>query len=117
MERMSVELSFFRRTYGNFVVTDDRARSAADFDEFSITAPSDSRLPGGGGNTIGGLYNVRPAIFSVPADNFITHAGNYGNQYEHWNGFDLIFTARPRSGLDRKSTRLNSSHSQISYAV
>ncbi len=77
MERMSVELSVFRRTYGNFVVTDDRARSASDFDEFSITAPSDSRLPGGGGNTIGGLYNVRPAIFSVPADNFIRHAENY----------------------------------------
>ena len=99
MERMSVELSFFRRTFGNFVVTDDRARSASDFDEFSITAPGDSRLPGGGGNTIGGLHNVRPAIFSVPADNFITHAENYGDQYEHWNGFDLIFTARPRSGL------------------
>jgi hypothetical protein len=99
MERMSVELSFFRRTYGNFNVIDDRARSASDFDEFSITAPSDPRLPDGGGYTIGGLYNVKPAVFSVPADNFITFADNYGKQYEHWNGFDLIFVARPQSGL------------------
>jgi hypothetical protein len=99
MGRTSVELSYFRRTYGNFNVIDDRARAAADFDEFSITAPADPRLPGGGGYTIGGLYNVRPAIFSVPADNFITFADNYGEQYEHWNGFDLIFTARPANGL------------------
>jgi hypothetical protein len=99
MERMSVELSYFRRVFGNFVLTDDRARSAADFDEFSIPAPGDPRLPDGGGYTIGGLYNIRPAIFSVPADNFITHADNYGKQIEHWNGFDLIFTARPQSGL------------------
>ena len=42
---MSVELSYFRRVYGNFNVVDDRARSASDFDLFSITAPRDPRLP------------------------------------------------------------------------
>src|SRR2546430_3922307 len=31
--------------------------------------------------------------------------------------FDPIFRARSRAPTDRKSTRLNSSHSQISYAV
>ena len=96
---MSVEVSYFRRVYGNFNVVDDRARSAADFDEFTITAPADSRLPDGGGYTIGGLYNVKPAMFSTPADNFITFADNYGKQTEHWNGFDVILTARPQSGL------------------
>src|SRR2546430_9165171 len=30
---------------------------------------------------------------------------------------DVIKTCRPRGDKDRKSTRLNSSHSQISYAV
>ena len=99
ISRVSVEISYFRRVYGNFNVVDDRARSAADFDEFRITAPADSRLPDGGGYTIGGLYNITPAMFSTPADNFITFADNYGKQTEHWDGFDLILTARPQSGL------------------
>jgi hypothetical protein len=99
VRRMSVELSYFRRVYGNFNVVDDRARSASDFDVFSITAPADQRLPGGGGYTIGGLYNIKPAMFSTPADNYITFASSYGKQIEHWDGFDLILTARPQGGV------------------
>jgi hypothetical protein len=99
MARVSAEVSYFRRTYGNFNVIDDRARAATDFDQFSITAPSDSRLPGGGGYTIGGLYNIRPSQFSTPADNLITFADNYGKWIEHWNGVDVLINARPRSGL------------------
>ena len=38
-------------------------------------------------------------MFSTPADNYITFAENYGTQIEHWDGFDLILTARPRSGV------------------
>jgi hypothetical protein len=96
---LSVELSYFRRVYGNFNVVDDRARSARDFDAFSITAPADQRLPGGGGYTIGGLYNVKEEMFSTPADNYITFASNYGKQIEHWDGFDLILNMRPQGGV------------------
>jgi hypothetical protein len=99
IDRVSVELSYFRRVYGNFNVVDDRARSASDFDAFSITAPRDPRLADGGGYTIGGLYNIKPAMFSTPADNYITFAENYGKQIEHWDGFDLILSARPRAGV------------------
>ncbi len=99
IDRMSVEISYFRRVYGNFNVVDDRARSASDFDVFSITAPSDPRLPDGGAYTIGGLYNIKPPLFSTPADNYITFAENYGKQIEHWDGFDLILTARPQGGV------------------
>jgi len=99
LNRMSVELSYFRRVYGNFNVVDDRARSASDFDTFSITAPNDQRLTGGGGYSIGGLYNIKEAMFSTPADNYITFASNYGKQIEHWDGFDLILNLRPQHGF------------------
>ena len=49
MPRVSVEVGYFRTVFGNFIVTDNRAVSAVDFDTFSITSPSDPRLPGGGG--------------------------------------------------------------------
>ena len=94
LPRVSVQAGYFRRWYGNFGVTDNLSQTAADFDSFCITAPADSRLPGGGGNQICGLYNVSAAKFSVPANNLVTLASNYGKQVEHWNGVDVSFNAR-----------------------
>ena len=86
MRQVSLDVGYYRTWYGNFSVTDNRAWSAADFDAFSITAPTDPRLPGGGGYTVSGLYDVKPALFSVPADNYITSARHYGNQERRWDG-------------------------------
>ena len=99
LPRLSADVGFFRRWYGNFVVTDNRAVSASDYDRFNITAPSDSRLPGGGGYPIQGLYDLTPAKFGVPTDNYITFADNFGKQTEHWNGVDVGMSARLQNGL------------------
>ena len=99
LPRVSAQVGYFRRWYGNFGVTDNLALTAADFDSYCITAPVDSRLPGGGGNQICGLYNVIPARFSVPANNLVTLASNYGKQIEHWNGADVNLNARLVQGL------------------
>jgi hypothetical protein len=92
--RVAVDFGFFRRVFGNIILTDDRAIAPGDFDPFSITAPSDPRLPGGGGYTISGLYNLKPAKFGVPANLFVTRADDYGKQIQHWNGVDLTINAR-----------------------
>ena len=97
--RVAVDVGYFRRWYGNLAVTDDRSLSAADFDQFSIIAPSDSRLQNGGGYPITGLYNLNPRRFGVPADLFVTLASNYGKQIEHWNGVDVSVNARLQGGL------------------
>jgi hypothetical protein len=99
LPRMSADVGYYRTWYGNMFVTDNLGWTAADFDRFSITAPADPRLPGGGGYTVSGLVNVRPDRFSVPADNYITFAKNYGKQVRRWDGVDLTITARPRPGL------------------
>lgn len=97
--RVSLDVGYFRRWFGNHKVTDNRTLSAADFDAFSITSPSDPRLPAGGRAVIGNLYNLKPASFGQRADNFVTLAGNYGDQIERWHGVDLSINARPRFGL------------------
>lgn len=98
LPRVSVNVGYFRRIFGNFFVTDNLATTAADYDAFSITAPSDSRLPGGGGHRIATLYDVRPALSGV-TNNFQTYADVYGHQRRHWNGVEVNFTARIRGGL------------------
>jgi hypothetical protein len=99
LPRVSFDFSYFRRVNANFTVTDDRNLSPADFDSFSIVAPSDPRLPGGGANTVSNLFNVKPARFGIATDNFVTLDRNYGRQLQHWNGVDLSVNARPRNGL------------------
>ena len=97
--RTSLNLGYYRRWFGNFIVTDDRAVSAADFQQFSLTAPStDARLPTQG-QTINGLFNLVPAAFGRASDNYVTFAKSYGKQIQHWNGFDITLNARPRPTL------------------
>jgi len=93
---MSVDVGYFRRWFGNFAVTYNRALTAADYTAFSVTAPVDSRLPGGGANVISGFYDANKI---VAADNYFTAAQNLGDQIQHWNGFDFTTTIRPGSGL------------------
>ena len=70
----------------------------ADFDRFSVAAPRDDRLPGGGGGTVGNLYDVTPTKFGQ-IDNLLTFADNYGEQIENWQGVDVGVKARLPRGI------------------
>jgi len=94
--RMSVEFAYFRRWFGNFAATDNRALAATDFSAFSVTSPVDARLPGGGGIVTSGFLDPNKI---VAQDNLFTAAGNFGSQIQHWNGFDLTANVRPRQGV------------------
>ncbi len=97
--RTSVEVTYVRRSWGNQTVTDNRAYSAADYDRFSLTAPSDSRLPDGGGYRVDGLYELKADRPFGLLDNFITHAKNFGDGIgETYNGVDVNVNARLASG-------------------
>jgi hypothetical protein len=98
LPRISVNVGYFRRSFGNLFVTDNLATTAADYDRFSVTVPLDPRLPNGGGYTLSNLYNVTPALSGV-TNNFQTFSSNYGNEMRRWNGVEINFTARVRDGL------------------
>jgi hypothetical protein len=97
-DRLSVDVGYFRRSYGNFTVTDNLSVAPSDFSAFSITAPVDGRLPGGGGQTIAGLYNVSAAKFGQ-TNSFVTLASNYGNMVQRWQGVDMNASVRAWRGL------------------
>ena len=62
LPRMSVEVAYHRRWFNGFTVTDNQLAQASDYAPYSITAPQDPRLPGGGGYVISGLYDASPAV-------------------------------------------------------
>jgi len=95
---MSVEVGYFRRWLQHFTVTDNVNVNASDFSSFSITAPSDPRLPSGGGYVVSGLYDVNPALFGSTS-NLIAYADKYGTQYQRSNGIVMNVSARVRNGL------------------
>ena len=63
-----------------------------------MVAPLDPRLPGGGGYTVGPIYNVNPDKFGV-TDDFRTYSPVYGNVSQVYNGVDFSVNARLRNGL------------------
>jgi hypothetical protein len=97
LPRVSLDVGYFRRWYGNFTVTDNLAVSAADYDPFTATAPQDSRLPDGGGYPIAGLYDLDPTRVGQ-VNEFSTFASEYGKQIDRWNGVDVTINARPLAG-------------------
>jgi hypothetical protein len=99
LPRVAIDAAYWRTWFGNQSVIDDRSLSPADFDQYSIVGPVDSRLPDGGGEVITGLYTIKPEKFGIPANEYVTFASNFGKFDEHLTGFDFTVNARPRAGL------------------
>jgi hypothetical protein len=94
---VALNAGYFRTWYGNFLVTENQAVTPADYDPFCITVPTDQRLPGGGGNQVCGLYDIKSAAFGR-VDNLVTQDAHYGEQSEVYNGVDVGIEARMASG-------------------
>jgi hypothetical protein len=91
---LALNVGYFRTWYGGYLVMNNQAVPANGYDTFCITAPKDSRLPGGGGNEICGLYDVKPQFFGR-VDNLVTQASNFGEgQKQTYDGLDLTLSGR-----------------------
>ena len=86
-------MGYYRTTNHNIVRLDNRLAGPADYDEFCVTTPVDSRFPGGGGNQVCGLFDVKPSLF-----------GQFDRVYDHsnwkqwYNGIDVLINARFDNG-------------------
>jgi hypothetical protein len=96
--RVSVDVSYNRRWWGNFFFTDNRAIGPQDFDIATMTAPLNPNLPGGGGYPVS--FYTRNARTSLGAtDNYYTFASDYGDVSTYWHGFDVNLNARLHNGV------------------
>jgi hypothetical protein len=107
---VGLNIGYFRTWYGGkcggsgltntvtcLLVTDNLRVTPADFDQFCITPPVDSRLPEGGGNRLCGLYDVRPALFGQ-TDNLARPASDFGKRTRVYNGVDITVNSRLAAG-------------------
>jgi hypothetical protein len=98
LSRVAVDVGYFRRAWAHFQVTDNILLGPEDFTSFNIVAPLDPRLPGGGGHTLNGFYDVIPTKFGQ-VRNLNTLSDKYGSQLENWNGVDFTVDARLGNGI------------------
>jgi hypothetical protein len=95
--RMSIDVSWSRRQWGNFFVTDNVANSASDFTIATIPSPANPVLQANGYTTVS-FPVISQAKFGL-TDNYYTKDSNYGNSTYYWQGFDVSFNARLANGL------------------
>ncbi len=98
MSGVALDVAYWRTAFGNLAAVENRAVTPADFNEYRVTAPVDSRLPDGGGYVLNGLYNVNPSKFGQ-SDEYVSLSKNYGKETNVFNGFDVTLSARPRAGV------------------
>jgi hypothetical protein len=96
--QVALEVSYNRRVWSNFFVTHNRALTAADYDEVTLTAPMNPLLPNGGGYPVTFLTrNTRSALGAT--DSYYTTSEDFGDETHYWHGVDVSFSARTRWGL------------------
>ena len=98
MPRLGLTVGYFRRSFGNFYTANNRNTTTADYTPFSIPIPADPRLPGGGGGSVSGLYNLVPSKLGQE-DLYSQLTENFGEMTENWHGIDVNVNARLRNGL------------------
>jgi hypothetical protein len=91
--RSVVDVTYSRRWFRGFSVVDNRSLQPSDLTPFSVVAPSDPRLPGGGGYVVAGLYDVVPEK-AGQVDNLVTGSGTYGRWYQYFHGVDVTLSVR-----------------------
>jgi hypothetical protein len=94
VSRVSLDVGYYHRTYGNFQITDNLELGPAEFSRFQVVAPTVAGL-----SSSGDTFTVFDANRRAAPRNVTTRASNYGEQVENWRGVDVSVNARTAMGL------------------
>ena len=96
--RVSVNVGYNRRWFGNFFVVSNSLTTAADYDTWTFTAPQNPALPVSGSTLT--YYNINPAASARGARNYQTFETDYAPaRTQYWHGVDVNLNARLRNGI------------------
>lgn len=96
--RVSIDVAYNRRWWGNFLVTDNQLVSANDYQTWTVPVPSNANLPNSGSTAT--YVAITPTAFSRGAQNFETLETTYAPaRTAYWHGVDVNGTARLQDGL------------------
>jgi hypothetical protein len=95
--RLSVSGGYYRNWYGNFSVTRNTLTTPADYTAYCVTAPTNSRLPGGGGYPVCNLADVSLQKFGQVFSQ-IQQSSVFGNQQQINDFFGITMNGRFGSG-------------------
>ena len=91
---VALNAGYFRTSWGAIQATTNTAVGSSDFNSYCVNAPIDSRLPGGGGYPVCGLYDSTQSTFGVSQ----TVVSRNDGLTEVYNGFDVAVDVRlPKS--------------------
>jgi hypothetical protein len=88
LTRLSIDASYNRRWWGNDTLVDNLLAGPTDYDDYSVTAPVDSRLPDGGGYVIPDLWAVSEAKFGA-VETFEVPTSDFGKSVRYFHAVDV----------------------------
>jgi hypothetical protein len=88
LPHLSVDVSYNRRWWGNATTVDNLLIGTSDFNPYSVTAPVDPRLPGGGGYVIGDLWDITPTKFGLTS-NYEVPSSDFGKNMRYFHAVDV----------------------------
>ena len=93
---ISLGVGYFRTVWGGFSASQNVAVApgTSDFDSYCVIAPTDARLPGGGGYQLCNIYDVIPSKFGASTLVVSREPTRNGNRSEIYNGFDIVLNIR-----------------------
>jgi Carboxypeptidase regulatory-like domain len=98
LPRVSLEVSYNRRWFGNFFVTDNTLTTPADYDKWTYTEPQNPLLPDAGQTVT--YYNLSVAANNRGVQNYQTFETDYAPaRTQYWHGANVSLNARLRNGL------------------
>jgi hypothetical protein len=97
---------YFRRWFGNFLVTDDLNHTVDDYESFTVSGIPAAPASAGGASLPGDIYTNRFYVLkptAAPASAPFTGTSDRlfpgSNVIDHWNGFDISVNARVGGGI------------------
>jgi hypothetical protein len=94
LPRVSVDVGYNRRWWGNFLTTVNQLVTASDYDVWTLPIPANDKLPGGGGGTAQ-YVAITPEASARGQLSYQTRETDFADaRTAYWHGVDVNVTAR-----------------------